>query len=259
MNARSGRPGLAPTLALIAALFAGAAAGLCAEADRERPAGDARGRPDFVIADVALTPPAPAGGEDIAVTVTVRNRGTAAGSAGTVAVWAQGPSARRRTLPADASAEVAELAAGESIAVTLGPVKAPRPGGTYALRVAVDARSATRESNERNNQKLVRYTVRDPATDQGPPTVTFTGTVVHKRFEGGFFAIEADTGQKYDPLNLPDEYATDGLRVWVSARVRSDVATFHMYGTLIEITEIRRAEAGTRTGRAGADEGAVEQ
>jgi hypothetical protein len=66
----------------------------------------------------------------------------------------------------------------------------------------------------------------------------FTGTVSYKSFEGGFFAIEADDGSHYDPMHLPDAYAVDGLRVSVTAVLRLDLCSFHMYGLIIDIVSI---------------------
>lgn len=64
------------------------------------------------------------------------------------------------------------------------------------------------------------------------------GTVVFKEFEGGFYGIEAEGGSAYDPMNLPESYKKDGLKVNVKARPRSDVMGFHMYGSIIEIMDI---------------------
>lgn len=68
--------------------------------------------------------------------------------------------------------------------------------------------------------------------------ISFTGTVSYKSFEGGFFAIEADDGSHYDPTYLPDAYAVDGLRVSVTAVLRLDLCSFHMYGLIIDIVSI---------------------
>jgi hypothetical protein len=71
-------------------------------------------------------------------------------------------------------------------------------------------------------------------------TITFIGTVAFQPIETGFYAIDADDGRQFEPLDLPPEFAVDGLRVRVTARVRDDMASVNMYGTLIEITEIDR-------------------
>jgi len=69
-------------------------------------------------------------------------------------------------------------------------------------------------------------------------SIEFIGTVVHKGIEGGFFAIDADDGSKYDPTNLPESFKKAGLRVKVSARLEKDLMSFHMYGVLIEVLKI---------------------
>lgn len=71
-----------------------------------------------------------------------------------------------------------------------------------------------------------------------PDGIELQGTVVYKDFEGGFFAIDGDDGKTYDPINLPDAYKKDGLKVKATVRVRKDVVGFHMAGTIIEIVAI---------------------
>jgi hypothetical protein len=36
---------------------------------------------------------------------------------------------------------------------------------------------------------------------------------VYKDMEGGFFAIDGDDGKTYDPINLPDSFKINGLKV----------------------------------------------
>lgn len=64
------------------------------------------------------------------------------------------------------------------------------------------------------------------------------GTVVYKELEGGFFAIESDDGTKFNPVNLPEAFRKDGLKVTVSAAQPYEGMSAHMYGTLIEIVDI---------------------
>lgn len=78
------------------------------------------------------------------------------------------------------------------------------------------------------------------AGSPGEPDIRGTGRIVYLDFEGGFFGIIAEDGSRYDPVNLPDEFKVDGLRVSFEAiKTRSQVG-FHMWGTLIEIISIRR-------------------
>ncbi len=67
-----------------------------------------------------------------------------------------------------------------------------------------------------------------------------TGTVRFNPIEGGFYGIESDTGERYDPINLDKEFQVDGLRVRFEGRKREDMASFHMWGTLIEIIKIEK-------------------
>ncbi|MCS7242333.1 MAG: hypothetical protein NZ706_06645, partial [Candidatus Caldatribacterium sp.] len=43
--------------------------------------------------------------------------------------------------------------------------------------------------------------------------IQVTGTVVYVPLEGGFFGILGDNGVQYEPVNLPEEFRVDGLRV----------------------------------------------
>ncbi len=73
-----------------------------------------------------------------------------------------------------------------------------------------------------------------------PPANSFeiVGTVTYKNIEGGFYAIEGDDGSKYDPVNLPESFRKDGLKVKVTARLKTDAMSFHMYGSIIDIVNI---------------------
>jgi len=65
------------------------------------------------------------------------------------------------------------------------------------------------------------------------------GTIQYIDLEGGFYGIVDDNGNKYDPVNLQDEFQEDGLRVKFSFKVLTDTASTHMWGTLIELTDIQ--------------------
>ena len=67
-----------------------------------------------------------------------------------------------------------------------------------------------------------------------------TATIRYIELEGGFYGIFSDDGRRFDPLNLPREYAADGLRVKVAGRTVPDRLSFHMWGTVVQIESIAR-------------------
>jgi len=76
---------------------------------------------------------------------------------------------------------------------------------------------------------------------KGQPIKT-TGTIKHQGLEGGFWGIVGDDGQNYDPQNLAPEFQKEGLRVSFEAETKPDVASFHMWGTIVEIKSIGKLE-----------------
>jgi hypothetical protein len=66
------------------------------------------------------------------------------------------------------------------------------------------------------------------------------GTVTYQQMEGGFYAIDGDDGRKYDPVNLPEAFKKDGLKVKGTARRKKDVVGIHMYGEIIEIVDLEK-------------------
>lgn len=79
------------------------------------------------------------------------------------------------------------------------------------------------------------------APSVSPNLVQVTGTVRHYALEGGFWAIRGDDSTTYDPVGaLPAGFQQDGLRVKLQAKVRTDLASFHMIGPIVEIVSIER-------------------
>jgi hypothetical protein len=75
--------------------------------------------------------------------------------------------------------------------------------------------------------------------EEGSREVLDRGTVVYLAFEGGFYGIVGDDGRRWDPANLPDEFAIDSLRVSFRAVV-TDQPTFHMWGRTVKLLAIER-------------------
>ena len=72
----------------------------------------------------------------------------------------------------------------------------------------------------------------------GETAFVVAGNVRYIPLEGGFFAIVGTDGKTYDPINLPAEYRRDGLPVKATVKVRSDMVSVHMVGTIVEIVRI---------------------
>ena len=100
--------------------------------------------------------------------------------------------------------------------------------GTLYLELPYD--SGTMRFREARTSKQADIPVGD--------MVKIRGTVVHKNVEGGLFAIESDAGKIYDPINLPEHFKKQGLKVKVNAKLRNDVGGIHMVGDIIEIIDI---------------------
>ena len=66
-----------------------------------------------------------------------------------------------------------------------------------------------------------------------------SGIVKYITLEGGFYGIIGDDGVNYDPINLPDNFRIDGLKVVLTAIRREDLCSFHMWGIIIEIISIQ--------------------
>jgi hypothetical protein len=69
---------------------------------------------------------------------------------------------------------------------------------------------------------------------------TVTGMVQHVEVEGGFYGILVDDGTKLDPVNLPEDFRQDGVRVRVRVIEVRDAVSTHMWGKVVRILEIER-------------------
>ena len=67
-----------------------------------------------------------------------------------------------------------------------------------------------------------------------------TGIIQYNDFEGGFYGIVGDDGERYDPINLPSEFEEDGLQVKFTLKVLENMSSFHMWGTVVEIIKIEK-------------------
>jgi len=74
--------------------------------------------------------------------------------------------------------------------------------------------------------------------DENGEEFTSSGTVTFIDLEGGFFGIVTDAGDHYLPLDLPEEYRIDGMRVVFTAYETRDAATFAMWGIPVQLASI---------------------
>ena len=74
--------------------------------------------------------------------------------------------------------------------------------------------------------------------DPTGPTRTVEGTVIWLDFEGGFYAIRGTDRVTYDPRELPTAFQQHQLPVRATLRIRSDMASFHMVGPVVDVLAI---------------------
>ena len=67
-------------------------------------------------------------------------------------------------------------------------------------------------------------------------TIIEIGTIKYIWLEGRFYGIITDKGGKYLPVNLPEEFKKDGLKVWFKARPKK-IVTIYQWGEPVEILE----------------------
>ncbi|WP_128692765.1 hypothetical protein [Methanoculleus taiwanensis] len=80
--------------------------------------------------------------------------------------------------------------------------------------------------------------IASPFGTVGDGTVSATGTVTYIDLERGFYGLITENGERYLPLNLPDELAADGLPVRFTGEIEIDIVTFQQWGRPIELSRI---------------------
>ena len=84
-----------------------------------------------------------------------------------------------------------------------------------------------------------RAGIENPAgpEDRESQIVNFVAEIRWIDLEGGFYAMVSSEGKRYLPLNLPEAFRREGLKVEVRGRVEK-VVSFRMWGTALRILEI---------------------
>ena len=75
-----------------------------------------------------------------------------------------------------------------------------------------------------------------------------TGTIKFMEFEGGFFGIVTDEGDKLLPMNLAKEFQQIGAKVKIQGQLVTDMMTIQQWGTPFKITKIELIKAGKPKG-----------
>ena len=70
-----------------------------------------------------------------------------------------------------------------------------------------------------------------------------TGTVRHVTLEGGFFGIETEDGENLFPINLPDSFKRDGLKIRFQAEDAA-VLTISQWGRPVRVRDVSLAAHG---------------
>ena len=67
-----------------------------------------------------------------------------------------------------------------------------------------------------------------------------TGTITYQDFEGGFWGLAGDDGQRYEPLDpLPEEVLSEGCRV--AAEVEpAGMLSFKQWGRPVRVQTVTR-------------------
>ena len=76
-----------------------------------------------------------------------------------------------------------------------------------------------------------------PTTNQA--SAVYTGTIVYKTFEGGFFAFISTDNKRYTLRHLPKAYRLDGLIVEITGSVNKDIITTTQFGDLLEVDAVK--------------------
>ncbi len=73
-----------------------------------------------------------------------------------------------------------------------------------------------------------------------------TGEVHYLPFEGGFYGIIAENGDKLLPLNLSQTYYQHGTIIKFKGVVIKDMMTTKQWGEVFELSEVKLIKAGQR-------------
>jgi hypothetical protein len=69
-----------------------------------------------------------------------------------------------------------------------------------------------------------------------------TGTIEYKDMGTGAWALVADNGETYELRNAHKDLQQNGQKVKIEGKIRNDVMSFAMIGTVLEVTSFEVLE-----------------
>lgn len=85
---------------------------------------------------------------------------------------------------------------------------------------------------------------RQPKNETVPNGEWKVATISYMDFEGGFFGIVTDKGEKLLPMNLSKDFQQVGAKVRIKGKLIDDMMTTQQWGQPFRISEIELIKAG---------------
>jgi len=77
------------------------------------------------------------------------------------------------------------------------------------------------------------------ATQLTPSIPNFCGKIIYIPLEGGFYGLESNKGNKYLPVNLPDDLKRHGLSIQARLVKVEGMMGLHMWGEYVRVLDIK--------------------
>ena len=74
--------------------------------------------------------------------------------------------------------------------------------------------------------------------DENGDFFTANGSVRYMGADGGCWQVMSDNEDLFTPMNLPEEFQVEDLRIWIEAKYRNDLDPACLSGYVIEIIDI---------------------
>lgn len=103
-----------------------------------------------------------------------------------------------------------------------------------ALFVLLSCAACQGEANVSQPEQTATVVSAKPQ-QQEAKMITVTGVIVYKNMEGGFYALDAHDGKKYQPWGLDKALLQNGMEVEVVGEIVDDMATMQQYGQVLKV------------------------